>query len=307
MNELELTFPSEGALLQGTLSVPSSDPFPVVVAAHGAQAGHRDYFLYRHLTHLLAGHGIGTFRFDRRGEGASTGEVDAPFSQLARDVGNAVTAVGRLPQVDATRIGLWGVSQGGWLVVLSAADKGAVAGLMIVSGTPVTPAQQMNHAVKQLLIRRGYGEEVVKEALDLRAAVEAFAIGKLPRERVEPRVDRARRASWFEHAWIPELDGLEWGEMDLDIGPMIPRLRVPTLLLFGEQDPWIPVEESIAVWKKRAASSLDLRIEVIPGVGHEMVAGDPLAILDRGQPVPAYEQVVTDWVARVLGPGSYSR
>jgi uncharacterized protein len=298
----EITFLSEGVLLGGTLTLTDErSPCPAVVVAHGAQAGSRDYFLYRHLADLLRSCEVGTFRFDRRGEGASAGSSDAPFTQLARDVGNATAAVGSNPRVDAGRMALWGLSQGAWIAVLSAFHGPPIAGLVVVSGTPVTPARQMNHAVAQLLRRRGYDHTVVEEALELRAAVESVAKGELTIADVEPLVDDARYQPWFENAWIPPLEGLDWTDMDLDVTGLIPQLQMPTLLVFGDRDPWIPVEESIALWKSFAAPWLDLRIEIISGVGHEMVAGDPLSIPTEGRPAHAYEQHLSGWVRRVLG------
>jgi pimeloyl-ACP methyl ester carboxylesterase len=300
----ELTFASDGAELQGTLSLPSgmTSACPAVVVAHGAQAGSKEFFLYKHLSRLLSMCGIATFRFDRRGEGASTGTADASFDQLARDLSKATAALSAHPHVDGSRMGLWGVSQGGWISVLSAVEQPSIAALVIVSGTPVTPAQQMTHAVREILSRRGYDKAVIEEALRLRATVEALAKREATVEAVKPLIDKARAEPWFADAWIPDLEELDWRDMDLDLAPLISQVRAPTLLLFGERDPWIPIRESISIWEKAAPPGLDLTIEIIPGVGHEMLAGDPLAMPTQGQPVPAYEQTLSGWMRRVLLP-----
>ena len=61
----ELVIRHDGVSLAATYS-PAGDT--VVVALHGAGAGTRDYFLYRHLHNLLPPLGIGVVTFDRRGE-----------------------------------------------------------------------------------------------------------------------------------------------------------------------------------------------------------------------------------------------
>jgi uncharacterized protein len=302
MTSEEIVFSSDGVVLRGTLTLPKDgSPCPAVVVAHGAQAGSRDYFLYRHLARVLGTKGVGTFRFDRRGEGASGGEADASFDQLARDVGRATAAVASHPAVNAEAMGLWGLSQGGWITVLSAIQGPPIAALVVVSGTPVTPARQMNHAVAEILRRRGYSDAVVEEALELRAVLERAAKGEGRAYDVKRLLDEARGQPWFGDAWIPPLEELDWTDMDLDVTPLIPQLRIPTLLLFGELDPWIPVTESIAIWRSAASSSLDLSIETISGVGHEMVAGDPLSIPTEGRPALAYEERLTAWICAVLG------
>jgi pimeloyl-ACP methyl ester carboxylesterase len=301
MTSEQISFVSDEATLEGTLSLPDGGlDAPVLVVAHGAQAGSRDYFLYRHLDQLLRANGVGTFRFDRRGEGASGGRTDASFTQLSRDLSEAVGAVSDHPRVDAGRVGLWGVSQGGWISLLTAADRPSIAALVIVSGTPVTPARQMTHAVREILTRRGYGEDVVEKVTALRATVEGFARGELPLETVAPLVERANDEAWFADAWIPPLDEVDWTDMDLDVEPLIESLRSPTLLLFGADDPWIPIDESIRIWRRAAPSALALTIEVIDGVGHEMVAADPLEILVSGQPARAYEETLVRWIGEHL-------
>ena len=295
-------FSNEGALLQGTLTLPEGSPTcPAVVVAHGAQGGSRDFFLYRHLAHLLAGEGIATLRFDRRGEGTSTGVADAPFAQLGSDVAAGLHALADHPGVDPARLALWGISQGGWITILATTKGPPLAGLAIVSGTPVTPARQMTHAVTRILEARGYDEAVVERALGARTLVERYARGELVREAVEPVLGEARGEPWFQDAWIPTLDEADWGDMGLDVTPVMQGLRVPTLLFFGELDPWIPIEESIETWQAEAPS-LDLTIELVPGVGHEMIAGDPLAMPTTGAPAHAYERTLVDWMNRVLRP-----
>src|SRR5215213_11382155 len=93
-----------------------------LVALHGAGMGTRDYFLYEHLHELLPPAGIGVVTFDRRGEGESTGDASrGRFDVQARD------ALAVLEAVDAERAGLWGVSQGGWIGPIAAAQSGRVA------------------------------------------------------------------------------------------------------------------------------------------------------------------------------------
>jgi pimeloyl-ACP methyl ester carboxylesterase len=302
MKSEEFTFTNEDAQLRGILALPHvSQPCPVVVVAHGTQAGSRDYFLYRHLAQLLSGCGIGTLRFDRRGEGASTGDPDAPFEQLARDVTAALVVLADHSSVDSARLALWGLSQGGWISVLGAIAGPPVAALVIVSGTPVTPAQQMTHAVTEILRRRGNSESVIARALSVRAAVEGYAKGELAIEVVKQPVEEARGEPWFEDAWIPDLESVDWRDMDLDITPLIRELRVPTLLVFGEHDPWIPIQETVATWEASLPSP-EPAIQIIAGVGHEMVAGDPLAMAMKGEPAYAYEQTIVSWMRHVLRP-----
>src|SRR5205823_3138032 len=103
--------------------------------------GRRDYPLYRHLHRLLPPAGIGVVTFDRRGEGASTGDASrGRFDVQARD------ALAVREAIDAERVGLWGVSQGGWIAPLAASHSDRIAFVVGVASTGVTPSEQMMYA-----------------------------------------------------------------------------------------------------------------------------------------------------------------
>jgi pimeloyl-ACP methyl ester carboxylesterase len=53
-----------------------------------------------------------------------------------------------------------------------------------------------------------------------------------------------------------------------------PRLRVPTLVLWGDEDPVLPVRLASGV-----AQDLDAELETFPGVGHFLPEEDPLAFV----------------------------
>ena len=108
-----------------------------IVALHGAGEGTRDAALYRHLHELLPPAGIGVVTFDRRGEGESTG--DASRGRFDVQVEDALAVI---DAVDAQRVGLWGISQGGWIGPLAAAASDDVAFLVLIASTGVTPAER---------------------------------------------------------------------------------------------------------------------------------------------------------------------
>jgi alpha-beta hydrolase superfamily lysophospholipase len=105
-----------------------------IVALHGAGEGTRESPLYGHLHELLPPAGIGVVTFDRRGEGGSTG--DSTRGRFDLQVEDALAIVEAL---DAQQIGLWGISQGGWIGPLAAAASDQVAFLVLIASTGVTP------------------------------------------------------------------------------------------------------------------------------------------------------------------------
>src|SRR5262249_3940164 len=94
---LEVEIPAGGAMLAASVSLPEELPAPAVVALHGASEGTRDGQLYTHLHRALPSAGFAVATFDRRGEGASTGDPSrGRFAQQAADALAVVDYVGAL-------------------------------------------------------------------------------------------------------------------------------------------------------------------------------------------------------------------
>jgi uncharacterized protein len=261
-----------------------------IVALHGAGEGERDYALYRHLHEVLPPAGIGVVTFDRRGEGESTG--DSSRGRFEEQVDDALAV---LRSVDAERVGLWGISQGGWIGPLAAAASDQVAFLVLVASIGVTPSEQMMDAVEKQLRIAGFGDEVVAQALDLRRRFEDWIHTRAPEPDAELADDllAVLDEPWVGQLWLPPslLDeegvGLWIEEMDFDPRPSFAQVRVPTLLFYGEADSWAPIPASVEAW--RAARGDEVEIVVIPGAEHDLTLRD-------GSLAPEYTSKLVDWL-----------
>ncbi|HLX19601.1 MAG TPA: alpha/beta hydrolase, partial [Gaiellaceae bacterium] len=126
-----------------TLTVPlGRGPFPAVVMVHGSGVATRDEFDV--FTMELALHGIAVLADDKRGTGESAGTYPGDVAStstltvLAGDARREVRYLATLPEIDAKRIGLWGDSQGGWIVPLAASHDPLVHWAVLNSGPTVT-------------------------------------------------------------------------------------------------------------------------------------------------------------------------
>ncbi|MGB2875828.1 MAG: alpha/beta fold hydrolase [Gaiellaceae bacterium] len=263
-----------------------------IVAVHGAGEGTRDSPLYRHLHELLPPAGIGVVTFDRRGEGESTGDSTRGRFELQVEDALAVVAA-----VEAEQVGLWGISQGGWIGPLAAAASDQVAFLVLIASTGVTPSAQMMYAVAEQLRLAGYGEDVVARALELRRRYENWVHTRAPEpdEELAAELWAGLDEPWWGQVWLPptllDEEGLRlWiEEMDFDPRPVFAQVRVPALLFYGEADSWTPVEPSVEAW--RAARGDEVEIVVIPGAEHDLTLPD-------GSFAPEYDRKLVDWLAK---------
>jgi pimeloyl-ACP methyl ester carboxylesterase len=265
-----------------------------VVAVHGAGEGKRDWYLYRHLHEVLPATGIGVLTFDRRGEGESTGEPSrGQFVVQADDALAFAQALG------VERVGLWGISQGGWVAPLAAVRSERVAFLVLLASTGVTPAEQMRYAVAEQMRRAGFGPDAVARALELRRRAEDWIRGE-DGAGLGVQLASAAREPWWPLAFLPEAmpPNADEGEVRRQLAdemffnpePVFRRVRVPTLLFYGDDDSWTPVQPSIDVWRRARGDDVD--IAVLTGTGHEPTLAD-------GTIAPEYEQRLVEWLKQL--------
>jgi uncharacterized protein len=284
-----------GVVLAASLSLPEQRPAPALVALHGAQPGLRDDPLLHHLHETLPPAGLAVVTFDRRGEGASTGEPSAGrFELLAADANAILETLAARDDVDGRRIGLWGISQGGWVAPLASVRFGRAAFLVLLSSCGVTPAEQMRYAMAEQLRRAGHGEEAARQMTALRLTLEELARGHGSRAEAERLLEAARREPWWELEYLPDRlpDDLEdaraWrDEMEFEPEPVFAEVRVPTLLFYGEDDEWIPIEASIEAWRR--ARGDEVEVVRLAGTGHD-------ATLATGEISPLYTETLVEWL-----------
>jgi len=280
---------SSGAVLVGSYTPAGST---AIVALHGASEGERSWYLYRHLHDVLPSAGIGVLTFDRRGDGESTGSPSrGRFTVQADD------ALAFVDALDVERVGLWGISQGGWVAPLAATRAPRIGFLVLLASTGVTPAEQMRYAVAEQIRRAGFGSDAVARAVELRARAEAWIRdGRL--DDLEADLAAAAREPWWPLVFLPDsLPPPEEAEtarralaeeLFFDPEPIFAQVRVPTMLFYGDDDSWTPVGPSIATWRRARGDAVD--VVVLAGTGHEPVDSDRTISAE-------YERKLVEWVS----------
>jgi alpha-beta hydrolase superfamily lysophospholipase len=143
MNQINITFSSDGFLLKGVLHLPKTDLPPVVIGSHGLLSNSyspKQIALARECN----AHGIAYFRFDHRGCGQSDGVFNEITSLNSRrnDLISAVNTI-QMRKDLGKKIGLFGSSMGG-TVCISVADVLDIAAWVTyaspVRSSPVTAA-----------------------------------------------------------------------------------------------------------------------------------------------------------------------
>lgn len=275
-----------GVTLSGTLFV-SEGPgrHPAIVLFHGSGPEARNDRMAR----WFARHGLTALAYDKRGVGESTGDFrTVPFMTLCDDGLAAVSVLKQRGDVDPERIGVWGLSQGGWLGPLAAARSSDVRFVIAVSGPLVSPGEQMVFFYANQLRHDGFSERDIEDATALRRRVWHYLSTHEGAADTEAALARAAGRPWFA-AVQQQLDGTfrrsasdilhdaslaahQWYQLEMNYDPTaaLKRLRVPALFLYGDRDEITPVPASVAALRSIAAGNRNIEVTVLSGADHAM-------------------------------------
>jgi uncharacterized protein len=305
-------FVSGKITLAGTLVLPAgSHPHPGVVLFHGSGALARDLLTAR----WFAEQGIAALAYDKRGVGESTGNFrTVPFMELCDDGLAAIDYLKSRKEIDAKRIGVWGLSQGGWLGPLAASRSPVVSFVISVSGPGVSPGEQMIVYYANELRSEGVTESDVQEASVLRRDIWDYLSTGGGYQKAKAELEQGRTKRWYKQVKAqqddlfgplqspaelskPEHPGFNWFqyEMNYDPVPTLRMVRVPALFLFGDKDQLIPVAESVAAIRRVLAEGghHNFTIREFPNDDHGMrlVSSEGYGEID-----PEYLQTMRAWL-----------
>ena len=268
--------------LAGTLLMPAgAGPHPAVVFVHGSGDASRQE------NHWLAAElqqaGIAALIYDKRGAGSSTGDwVVSTFDDLAADALAGVRAVQGYPGIDPEHVGLYGQSQGGWIVPLAASHSADVAFVIVVSAAGVNPRYQMRYLF--MCMSRAAGVSGVHLALrDLLYMLVTGVFIKLP-------------------PWLyPRRWGLKAGQeiYQFDPMPVWERVRQPVLAIWGAADAVVPAHGSARVIERalRRGGNREVTIRLLPGRDHilQLVASG-----NRVEGESSYSDTIVAWICETV-------
>ena len=296
--------------LAGTIVRPAGEgPFPGVVFVHGSgphtRAGPVSY------ASTFTDAGVGMLAFDKRGSGESQGNwITSSLDDLVGDVCAAVDFLRARPGFDANRIGLWGVSQGGWIAPMAALRCGPIAFMIVVSGGAVSPLQSELYSYQRAFERAGIDAEQQAEAFSVLGDYFWYLGTGRDREKLSNRLDQVRERPWFRYANLdrimPSSEGsrLHWAWVaNFDPLPSISRVKAPVLLIFGDQDDQQPTAEAVKRWKQglALAGNEHHEIRIFEGANHGIRIGSgPHHSAERAPLAKGYPEIIGAWLADVL-------
>ena len=284
-----------GPLLAGSLALPrsrSTGSAVLMVGGSGPTERTNDGY-FEPVRAALLERGAAVLTYDKRGSGVSEGcWYDASLDALAADAGAGLSLLRRRTGVSPERTAVFGHSEGAWVALRLGVSPRPPARLLLGSG-PSVPF--LDAEVYALRAAGSSAQHAVRAGELLAELARSAATG------ADVTVGHELTCPVAETDWFLELraagfgvDEVSWAQLrawgGYDPHADLSVLRVPTLSLFGSDDPLVPVARSVAVNRATAATAgRTHRNEVIAGVGHRMSAGE------TSPPSRRFLELVDDW------------
>jgi uncharacterized protein len=309
--------------LAGTLTLPvGNGPFPAVVLISGTGHNTRDEDVLGHkvfliLADALTREGFAVLRYDKRGVGGSSGEYDsATTADFTSDATSAVAWLKTQSQIDASRIGVLGHSEGGIIApAVAAADK-TVAFVVMIAGPTIrgdklfvlqsAMTAKAYGAPEDYIAKRKIFDQELYNAI-LSAPSESAALDRAKALVAHAVTEKIVDANEAETLAKDDTSPWERHFLAYDPGPILASLNVPVLVLNGSLDVQVPAKENLAAARVALKNNSNATVMELPGMNHLLQGaknGAPNEYSDIEQTMsPAALKIITDWLRdHILAP-----
>ena len=309
LKEERITFRNGDITLGGTLIIPpTKGPHPAIIVTPGDYGTNRNQL--RLWAHHYASTGVSALIFDSRGAGDSTGPINSSsFSDLAGDVLAGIAALKARNEIDPKRIGLFGFSNSSFTVSLAASRSSDVAFLVLQSFVGVVPWKQETFRAETQLRVDGFSSSDVKKGADLMRMKYDVARTGVGWNELEKIVNRSRGERWLPYTSPPNsydrLKSVYDTSMTYDPVAPLEKLRIPILALWGAEDTYLPVNETVMVFRKamKKAGNKNFAVKIYPGTNHSLILsgdGSPSTGGTEKAFAPGLWETKREWLSKVI-------
>lgn len=322
-----VTFQNGSVQLSGMVTVPSgAGRHPAVILIHGAGGTipTRDFGYW---SSYFAGHGVAVLAFDKRGGGASTGDANtATYEDLADDVLAGLTFLQSRSDIDPKQIGLYGMSNGGYIAPLAAARSGGrVAFITVRSGSALRVGDNIAYEVGNDLRSEGFSDSDIARAVGIRQRVTDFVISHptvttQSWDSLKSEVSAVSRERWFPWSrvlWVPRVSPQDTmavaflnklrAEWQYDPIPYWRTVQVPVYIMLGGLDRSVPSSETARLLRRALsdAGNHDATVRVFDSGNHGLLesrTGYQREVHTLSHYVPGFQDGLLRWIEAHVKP-----
>ena len=298
--------------LKGTLYLPAGKPpYPALLLLHGS--GKLTRYSFGPIPYFFSANGFAVLTYDKRGSGESEGNFDdADFQDFIEDGVAGISFLRSQKEIDASRIGLWGSSQGGFIAAGVASKVKGIRVLINQSGMFVPAWKQETYRVRSEMEANGYSSGEINLANDYLNAF--FQAGKSGTEtdwqKIVALKETLKEKEWFD--LLPKVDTrdelISFWKKDYSFDPTseLQQVKCPVRAVFGSLDRSTPVNDTIENMKKALKDFDYVIIEKADHALLEAITGSDREIPALKSFAPAAFDVQKKWLLQLMA-GSFTQ
>lgn len=317
--EVSFTNSGDNVTLSGTLTLPEgSGPFPAVVLVSGSGTQDRDEELMGHKPFLVTAdfftrRGIAVLRYDDRGYDSTTVEAakSATSVDLSYDAEAAAAYLMDRPEIDKSKVGVAGHSEGGMIVFMIAARRPDIAFALSFAGPAISGRKVIQSQQEAILKLQGAPEEYLKNfrissdaMFDLIDASPSSTpqlhdeIASMQRAQGVPEAAAEQAADQMTGAWM-------FYFVKHDPAADIESTNCPALVLNGSKDMQVIAELNIPAYNKIIADGgkTNITVKEMPGLNHlfqHCRTGNPSEYYSIAETIsPEVLELASEWILNV--------
>jgi uncharacterized protein len=284
----EVTFKNkiDKNVLAGTLSLPTKEgKFPVVILITGSGAQNRDEELLGHkpflvLADYLTKKGIGVLRFDDRGVAKSTGDfTTATTLDFAKDVQAGVDFLKTRKEIDKSKIGLIGHSEGGVIAPIVAGNSKDVDFIVLLAGTGIRGDKLMLLQKEKFERQMGASENEIQKGQEILKGAYEIILNSDPTDvNLKTKINSYLKLQYGDKMNEQQIDAITdqitnpWfvSFLKLDPASALEKVKCPVFAINGDKDLQVSADVNIDAIKKALAKGGNKKVttKVLPGLNH---------------------------------------
>jgi dipeptidyl aminopeptidase/acylaminoacyl peptidase len=318
-NREEIRFDSGHFKIVGDLHIPDPEKKqPVIIFVHGDGPARRSPSRTPNqiMSHFLD-IGFACFYYDKPGYGESTGKFTRGklFEERASILVDAVNVLKTRPTIDPKQIGLWGISQAGYVMPKAIAKTKDISFMIAISCPAMDSIDQSAYLVEKQILCDGYDEAEAKKA----------------RQYYRQRAHDKTYAEYLEAAEFLAQNEvvssfLNWGRIlsEDQFSPLAPsseglfnpitlieKTTIPVLAVFGEKDTQIDPFQGAEAYEKalNKVRNQFYRVKLFPDADHGIMISKTGCMKERRERwrsrnshgfAPGFIELMQNWLESLI-------
>lgn len=307
---VSLTIQNGSINLPADLFLPKSDkPTGAVIMVCGT--GQHIKEEYNGWADLLASKGVAVLAYDKRNVTyfpnlnirQASSDIVLP-GQLESDIEAAISILKSRKEINPKKIGLFGFSQGAVMAPIVAAKNSDVAFIVAVSGNTTTDKEFIIKQSINRLRQRNFDENDIQHARGLMEALFQYSKDRKNGDKLQKDIDKAYENGYGRYSlprYLPNEDELKylstWNSFEHDPSIYWSKLNIPSYVVFGDRDIFIPVKESVQILNNLFKNRPNiLTLKVYPNADHFIKQQPDRNNFDFPKYVNGYVTGLVDWI-----------